>query len=790
MKRKLFIILAIILSSTYLYSQHWVGLSRATPAEPKITIKRSDNQQVSFSVEVSGFYSTLVAKAGVDFQRLSIPGCGATGTVGEPEIPVIIQHIAVPICEQINYSIQITGYQTLSNYRVYPVPELHPNSNGVLEKVFTINPLTYQQNSFTPVENYTIGETGALRSQHFVTLAIHPIQFNPATEQLQVATEIEITLTFVNSTTDVNVNVGIFNNVATNTLLNFEDTGIKASINDKAFEKPDFVQGNVQWMRFNDTMAVRNITADYLIICANLFFPAQKPHAEILRLANHRAHYNGFDIMILYVEDIISDITGFFYEGNPSNPYNWDKYKKEQRIRTCIRTIYETGNANNTGDGKLGYVLLVGDVDAGNSGMPSSFEQAFNYEYIGAHDYYFSCVTRENETYDEAGDLFIGRFCVPNYITLKDGLEKLSNMVTKTINYETEYTFKNWLNNVNIVYGASMNESWMDDDGYQEGLQSLLYAQNYEEVNVYDYLNSPEDYGPDAIDLIDRGSPYLGVFSHGEPDSWYVYPIDFDINVEYMIGHLNNANKMSLCVTHACNVGEMEHTTPCIAEVMTSYSPNKGFIAMIASSTPGTVSGAYSFKTDIGYLAPQAIFVNHSHIIGEIFLESRLNILQGQGIYNLFGDPALNIMAEGYEITQNITPECPAEITSKVIVRKGATLTVPDNCTLSFLPKGKLIIEENGKLTLGSGATIVGSPNAIDTAIHVKGGGFTIKNCNNAGAIFQNLSGGILLENAQSELNPNTYEDTKQYNLRNVAFENTPFLHRGTRLNISNCTFF
>ena len=131
MKKFLLITTIAIMGITSSLAQDWIGLTRATPAEPKITIKRSDNQQVSFSVEVSGFYSTLVAKAGVDFQRLSIPGCGATGTVGEPEIPVIIQHIAVPICEQINYSIQITETQTLSNYRIYPVPELcNPTAMG------------------------------------------------------------------------------------------------------------------------------------------------------------------------------------------------------------------------------------------------------------------------------------------------------------------------------------------------------------------------------------------------------------------------------------------------------------------------------------------------------------------------------------------------------------------------------------------------------------------------------------------------------------------------------------
>jgi hypothetical protein len=41
--------------------------------------------------------------------------------------------------------------------------------------------------------------------------------------------------------------------------------------------------------------------------------------------------------------------------------YTSEDYKEEQRIRSCIRRIYEGANAQHTYDGKLGYVLLIGD---------------------------------------------------------------------------------------------------------------------------------------------------------------------------------------------------------------------------------------------------------------------------------------------------------------------------------------------------------------------------------------------------------------------------------------------
>jgi len=69
-------------------------------------------------------------------------------------------------------------------------------------------------------------------------------------------------------------------------------------------------------------------------------------------------------------------------------------------------------------------------------------------------------------------------------------------------------------------------------------------------------------------------------------------------------------------------------------------------------------------------------------------------------------------MAEGYEITRDVTADCPAEITCEVTVREGATLTVAAGCELHFLPKGKLIVEGsvnhsyNGNLVIESGALL------------------------------------------------------------------------------------
>ena len=226
-----------------------------------------------------------------------MPQCFAVGEVGSPEIPAITKMIAIPECSGINLTVTMSGQQTFSGYMVYPVPaqEVRVNDDGsaYLEEVFTKDEAAYGQNMMLPVETYMVLDTGYMRAQRYLRIELHPVQYNPVTQLLSVATEMEINLAFTDATTEVNANVGIFNNVAKSAMVNYVDQGITASINDKAFEKAGFVQGNVQWKRISDTMEVRNITADYLIICAGVFFGDQ-PHAEIRGLADHRSFYNGF----------------------------------------------------------------------------------------------------------------------------------------------------------------------------------------------------------------------------------------------------------------------------------------------------------------------------------------------------------------------------------------------------------------------------------------------------------------------------------------------------------------
>ena len=118
-----------------------------------------------------------------------------------------------------------------------------------------------------------------------------------------------------------------------------------------------------------------------------------------------------------------------------------------------------------------------------------------------------------------------------------------------------------------------------------------------------------------------------------------------------------------------------------------------------------------------------------------------------------------------------------------ISIQAGSLLTVSNNSALNFHQKGKLTIEKNAAMIIQNNAQINGVLCENDTTIHVKGGGFIVGN----DVVFNNLNG-ILLENQDTQGQP-YYDETIQYNFRNVTFNNTLLTHSATPLNISNCTF-
>ena len=763
MKKSILSIVACFLMVSMAVGQSWVGFTKATPEAPIVNVTRSGNQSVKFTIEACGMYKQNITEGGITYQRISVPASGTLTTTGAPELPAIRKLVAIPECTGVSLNVSILGQLTLSNYNVYPVPAFQEaqdvNGGKFMEEVFNKDATVYSNNGYLPGVNAEIVSTGYLRDQKYAEVLIYPVQFNPVTGQITVYTKYDITLSFTNPSTAVNVNSGIFNNVAANTMLNYVSSGITASVNDNIQGN-----GNVQWITLTNPSQADDIVADYLIICAEEFFEPNNPNSEVLRIANHRASYNGFDVAILSefnIRDYFELIGNFPYE-------------KERAIRSCIRRIYEGAHAQHTYDGKLGYVLLIGDSEYPyNLGMPNSYDPNPGASYDGSHyypsDYYYSCLTSNaGGEYDKVGDLYIGRFAVDN--NLQNGLTELHNIVSKTIYYESEATFGGWRDETGVLIHE-------DFDNYIQPY--FTFADNL--VPSYftvDKINATLPGTHQKIfDIMNDGVSTFTYFGHGLQNGWSAGGY---LDMSVLKNNLANSNKPPVVHAIACETGWFDKNGDCFGESLTTYSETDGFTGYLGAgrSTFASYSTVvFSPPVHFQEYLPYAIFNNLSHITGEYILESKVMSIEQSPIFafNYFGDPALNIMAQGFEVTHNLSLPLNTTISNKITVKNGATLYVPNQGHLNFEGNGSLVINEGANLSILSGAEVKG--NLEKQSIEIMGDFFVASNVTFLAKEGEHW-GGLKLNNL-----------SKNYILNGIRFENSMLKGESNNLTLKNSSF-
>jgi hypothetical protein len=137
--------------------------------------------------------STNITADSTIYQSLSIPDCELMGAEGSPQLPVITKLIAVPDCDNVSISVLPASQFELSNYNVAPAPGF---SNHI--EIFKENKSIYATDAFFPGKYYEILETGYVRSQKVVKIAIYPVQFNPVSKEIRAYANFNVSLSFVN----------------------------------------------------------------------------------------------------------------------------------------------------------------------------------------------------------------------------------------------------------------------------------------------------------------------------------------------------------------------------------------------------------------------------------------------------------------------------------------------------------------------------------------------------------------------------------------------------------------
>ena len=228
-KQTLLLGIALVLSFS-VFAQNWVEFTASESTKPVYTISTSNDTLVRFIVNIPGIFETPVDT----FNRIEVKEHTKMDSVGYPELPIVSFLVAIPNCDSVNLNIELMDSTQFSGYNIYPMPELIPDTTGggaiALIEQFAYNRTAYNTNGWFPGAIAETNDKGAIRDQNVVRVLFYPIQFNPVDKEILAYSKAKLTLTFHNASGYIKKDVGIFNEVVGNTLINYNSNGLNASV--------------------------------------------------------------------------------------------------------------------------------------------------------------------------------------------------------------------------------------------------------------------------------------------------------------------------------------------------------------------------------------------------------------------------------------------------------------------------------------------------------------------------------------------------------------------------------
>ena len=544
-----------------------IGLSAM--AQQKIQLRSADKAECvssdMTSLKASFTFSTIEAEDYKSdrgtFSWLSLPNTVLGGNVGEPQLPVINELIAVPFGA--TPRIEITSYSTtdysLAEYGMKTlVPRQLPvRKNQNLEDVpFVMNEAAYQTRGLRSEPQAVVNVDGTMRGVRLGNMTIDPVSYDPVNNIIRVFNDIEVTVHFDGADVETT-----------------EDMLMKTF--SPAFEPVYSQLFNNSTIRsaYTDHPDLYNTPVRILVICYSGF-----RGNEALNNWLQWKLQKGYAVDIYYTDE-----TG----GTTASA-----------IASFIKTKY---NASVAAGNAYTYLIVIGDTGQVPQYMTKNIDSD-----IGncASDLGYASVNFSSSTSNYFPDMYYSRISVEN-------TTHLTNYINKVLTYE-KYEFPdggNYLNNVILVGGY--DATWTS----RVAKPTINYATNYyfnssnttyggfENGNIEATISTSSTagyagsatgtsttMGNGVYTSINTGVGFLNYTAHGDKQEWYQPKL-----TAAQVANLTNTGKYFFGVGNCCLTGNFNNTTTtyspgsaigtnaCFAETMIRV-PNAGAIAYVGCS--------------------------------------------------------------------------------------------------------------------------------------------------------------------------------------------------------------
>jgi len=136
------------------------------------------------------------------FSRVFIEGCAGSHHIGEPELPVAVSTLEIPVGE--DYVLNVFGndftiYSAAElgiNEPVYPAqPSVSKSHEG--QVVFLQNKNIYQTDAFYALPLAKFEMIGMMRNINLGQLYVSPVQYNPVTKEIKIYKSVDVEILFI-----------------------------------------------------------------------------------------------------------------------------------------------------------------------------------------------------------------------------------------------------------------------------------------------------------------------------------------------------------------------------------------------------------------------------------------------------------------------------------------------------------------------------------------------------------------------------------------------------------------
>ena len=394
-----------------------------------------------------------------DFTRLFMENAHLSSEVGQPQLPVAVSLLEVPLCEAVRCEVVSSHYIDYDaadlgvDFPIFPAQPSYSKSD-VGEKNLVIDHATYQRNEFYHRDLAVVEKSGVLRNMNLATLYISPIQYNPVTRTLRVYDEMEVRVTY-------------------------EHPDLPATYAMKSLHGNAFVNGlqsrvlNPMQEQSRETVYDRPVK--YLIVAHSMF----------------RGQLDGF---IAWKQR-----QGLIVEAAYTDDANVGTTTTS--IANFIKAQYTNATDNNPAPT---FVLLVGDVEQ----IPA-FSTHVSGENHVTDLYYFTWTDGDN-----IPDCYYGRFSAKTS-------SQLANILEKTLQYE-QFTMPDplYLNDAVLVAGTDGNFGPTHANGQINYLANNYVNTAFGYSNVYVHLYNCSSQAATIRAEIGAGVGYANYTAHCSPSGW------------------------------------------------------------------------------------------------------------------------------------------------------------------------------------------------------------------------------------------------------------------------------